>query len=235
MRLSIVSLAALLSFCSIHSLYAQSGDGTVRGGLDVFAGGVFADYTPINAVLTANGYNPVKRRSASFGVGGALCGPLTGKLPVRVGLQAILSQNDNIAGDNRTSISSLNMQFALEVGVVNKGPFVAGPLIGVGVLTSTIDASKDNKVGSFNGYVSGNAQAISLNHLTFPLIFGGRLWVRIKNSTTRQYKRQGFALSGGYLLPLDGQNWYWANNVALPNGPNQNTGSWFLQIGFGVR
>lgn len=235
MRLPLFILPAFVFLVSITTATAQNADATVHAGLDAFAGGLFANYSPINAILTTNGYNAVNPNSAQFGVGGALCGPLTGKMPVRIGLQAFINQNDNIAGNNRTSISSLNMQFALEADVINKGAFLAGPMIGVGVLTSTIDASKDNQVGSFNGYVSGNARAISLNHLTFPIIFGGRMWVRIKNSTTKQYKRQGFALSGGYLLPLDGQNWYWANNVALPNGPNQNTGSWFLQVGFGVR
>ncbi|RYF73590.1 MAG: hypothetical protein EOO39_10145 [Cytophagaceae bacterium] len=235
MRLSLLILPFFLFFAFTTTTNGQNADATVKAGLDAFAGGLFSDYTPINAVLTANGYNPLKNNSARFGIGGAMCGPLTGKFPVRVGLQAMMNQNDNIAGNNRTSISSLNMQFALEVDVINKGAFLVGPLIGVGVLTSTIDASKDNQVGSFNGYVSGNARAISLNHLTFPLIFGARMWVRIKNSTTKLYKRQGFALSGGYMLPLDGQNWYWANNVALPNGPNQNTGSFFAQIGFGIR
>ncbi|WP_375448234.1 hypothetical protein [uncultured Fibrella sp.] len=235
MRVPLFVLPAFLCLVCLTTATAQNGDATVHAGLDAFAGGLFANYNPINAVLTANGYNALKPNSARFGVGGALCGPLTSKLPLRIGLQAMFNENENISGNNRTAINSLNMQFALELDVINKGAFLAGPLIGVGVLTSTIDASKDNQVGSFNGYVSGNARAISLNHLTFPLTFGGRMWVRIKNSSTKQYKRQGFALSGGYLLPLDGQNWYWANNVALPNGPNQNTGSWFLQVGFGVR
>jgi hypothetical protein len=194
-----------------------------------------ADYTPTNKVLTDNGYNGIKSNSQQYGIGMAVCGPLTGKLPVRIGIQALINTSENMSGNNRTSISGLNTELTIELDIISKGPIVAGPLLGLGVLTSNITASKDNQIGSFNGYVSGNARAIALNHLTFPVVFGGRVWLRLRNSATGQLKRHGFALSGGYLLPLDGQNWYWANNVSLPRGPNQNTGSWFIQIGFGVR
>ncbi len=214
---------------------AQKADATVLLGADAFAGAAFSNYAPVNAVLERNGYTGVRPVGARYGIGLAVCGPLTGKRPVRLGIQAMLQRNEVIVGDTRTAFSSLNTQLALELDLINQGRFVAGPMVGIGALTSTIDASKENKVGSFNGYVSGSAKAVSLNHLTFPVTLGGRLWFRLKNTTTGQLRRQGFALSAGYLLPLDGQNWYWANNVSLPNGPDQDTGSWYIQLGFGVR
>ncbi len=235
MRLHLPIVQCLLCFACTTSLSGQNLDTNVRVGFDVFAGVVIANYAPTNKLLTDNGYTGINPISRQYGAGIAVCGPLTGKLPVRIGIQALLNSNEIIVGNNRTSINGMNIQLALELDLINKGSIVAGPLIGIGALTSNIDASKDNQVGSFNGYVSGNARAIALNHLTFPVAFGGRVWFRLRNSATGQLKRQGFALSGGYLLPLDGQNWYWANNVSLPRGPNQNTGNWFVQIGFGVR
>ncbi|XWW46435.1 hypothetical protein JYG30_02945 [Fibrella sp. USSR17] len=235
MRLYLPFYCIILFVSHSHSLRGQNLDANVRVGFDVFAGVVKADYSPTNKLLTDNGYNSINPTSTRYGVGIAVCGPLTGKLPVRLGLQAMMHSNENISGNNRTAISAVNTQLALELDVINKGAIVAGPLVGLGVLTSTIDASKDNQVGSFNGYVSGNARGVSLNHLTFPVVFGGRVWFRLRNTATGQFKRQGFALSGGYLLPLDGQNWYWANNVSLPRGPNQNTGTWYIQVGFGIR
>ena len=231
--LAVIHCLLLIACC--YSSKGQNPDAAVRIGFDVIAGVLLSDYTPTNKLLTDNGYNGIKANSQRYGFGVAVCGPLTGKLPVRVGAQAIMNSNETISGNSRTAISGLNVQLGLELDVINKGPIVAGPFVGLGVLTSNIDASKDNQVGSFNGYVSGSARAISLNHLTFPVAFGGRVWYRLRNNTTGQLKRQGFALSGGYLLPLDGQNWYWANNVSLPRGPNQNTGSWYIQLGFGVR
>ena len=235
MRFHLPAVCCLLALCLVHSANGQSEDATVRAGFDAFVGMVTTNYGPTNQVLEANGYNAIKPTSFRYGVGVALCGPLTSRFPIRLGIQALMHANENLTGNNRTAITALNTQLALEFDVINKGPIVAGPLIGAGVVTSTINASKDNQVGSFNGYVAGNARAIALNHLTFPVTFGARVWLRLRNSKTQLYKRQGFALSGGYLLPLDGQNWYWANNVSLPRGPNQNTGSWFVQLGFGVR
>jgi hypothetical protein len=215
--------------------FSQTPDAALRFGLDAVAGIQVADYSPINSILTRNGYNPVRANSARFGIGVALCGPVNGKLPVRLGFQAAINTNDNLSGNSRTSLTGLNTQLNLELDVVNKGRVLAGPLIGIGVLTSTIEASKDNQVGGFNSYVAGNAKAVSLNHLTFPLNLGGRIWLRMRNNATNQLKRQGFFIAAGYLLALDGQNWYWANNVSLPNGPNLNTGGWYVQLGFGVR
>ncbi|MBO0935379.1 hypothetical protein J2I47_02340 [Fibrella sp. HMF5335] len=215
--------------------FAQNSDANVRVGLDVVAGIQVSDYGPVNAILTRNGYNAVHDNSARFGIGVALCGPLTGKLPVRLGFQALMNTNENLSGNSRTALTGLNTQLNLELDVVNKGALIIGPLIGIGVLTSTIEASKDNQVGGFNSYVAGNAKGISLNHLTFPLNMGGRVWLRMRNSSTRQLKRQGFFLAGGYMLGLDGQNWYWANNVSLPNGPSLNAGGWYAQLGFGIR
>ncbi len=235
MRFHLSVILCSLLIAGSYSSNAQHTDATVRVGFDVFAGLLLADYTPTNKVLTDNGYNPIKPNSQRYGIGLAVCGPLTGKLPARIGIQAIMNTNETISGNSRTSISGLNTQLGIELDVINKGSIVAGPLLGLGVLASNINASKDNQIGSFNGYVSGNARSVALNHLTFPVVFGGRVWLRLRNRTTGELKRQGFAFSGGYLLPLDGQNWYWANNVSLPRGPNQNNGSWFIQVGFGVR
>ncbi len=214
--------------------FGQNMDANVRLGLDAVAGIQVSDYGPVNAILTRNGYNGVKANSARFGVGVAVCGPVNGKFPVRLGFQAAINTNESLSGNNRTSLSGLNTQLNLELDVINKGRVMVGPLIGIGVLTSTIEASKDNQVGGFNSYVSGNAKGISLNHLTFPLNMGGRVWLRMRDSN-KQLKRQGFFLAAGYMLGLDGQNWYWANNVSLPNGPNLNAGGWYAQLGFGVR
>ena len=213
----------------------QNLDGSVRTGFDVFAGIQLSDYSPTNALLAQNGYNQIKPNSQRYGIGFAICGPLTGKLPVRLGVQAMLNANETLSGNSRTAISGLNTHLTLELDVVNKGAFLIGPTIGLGVWTSTINASKDNQVGSFNGYLSGNARAVTINHLTFPVMFGARAWFRLRNSSTGELKRQGFALAAGYMLPLDGQNWYWDNNVSLPRGPNQNTGSWYIQVGYGIR
>ena len=219
----------------VVAAFGQNTDANVRIGLEAVVGIQVSDYSPINAILTRNGYNAVPGNSARFGIGVAVCGPLTGKFPVRLGFQALMNTNENLSGNSRTALSGLNTQLNLELDVVNKGTFVAGPLIGIGVLTSTIEASKDNQVGGFNSYVAGNAKGITLHHLTFPLNMGGRVWLRMRNSTTKQLKRQGFFLAAGYILGLDGQNWYWANNVSLPNGPNLNAGGWYAQLGFGVR
>lgn len=235
MRLYLSVIHGLLLVACGYSSNGQNLDAAVRVGLDAFVGTLLADYTPTNNLLTDNGYAGIKPNSLRYGVGIAVCGPVTGKHPIRAGVQAMINSNENIIGNSRTAISGLNVQLSFEYDLINKGPILAGPMIGLGALTSTIDASKDNQVGSFNGYVSGSAQAVALNHLTFPVAFGGRIWLRLRNSATGQLKRQGFALSGGYLLPLDGQNWYWANNVSLPRGPNQNTGSWYIQLGFGIR
>ena len=234
MRITICYYLLLLAGLPFGAV-AQNDDATVVFGADAFVGATLANYTPVNVVLVQNGYTGVRPNSPRYGVGVAICGPVTGKRPVRIGIQAMLQRNEIIVGNTRTASSGLSTQLSLELDVIHKGRILAGPVVGIGALTSTIDASKDNRVGSFNGYVSGNARAVSLNHLTFPLTLGGRVWLRLKNNTTRQLKRQGFALSAGYLLPLDGQNWYWANNVSLPNGPEQNTGSWYVQVGFGVR
>lgn len=230
----VICLAGCMQVMAIAS-FGQNMDANVRLGLDAVVGIQVSDYSPINTILTRNGYNAVKDNSARFGIGVAVCGPVNGKLPVRLGFQATMNTNESLSGNSRTSLSGLNTQLNLELDVINKGRVLAGPLIGIGVLTTTINASKDNQVGGFNSYVSGNAKAVSLNHLTFPLNMGGRVWLRMRNSTTKQLKRQGFYIAAGYLLALDGQNWYWANNVSLPNGPNLNAGGWYAQLGFGVR
>ncbi|MBO0930192.1 hypothetical protein [Fibrella aquatilis] len=230
----LMGLAGCMQAMSLAAL-GQSIDANVRIGLDAVAGLQVSDYGPVNEILVRNGYNGVRSNSARFGIGVALCGPLTGKLPVRLGFQAMMNTNENLSGNSRTSLTGLNTQLNLELDVVNKGAFIAGPLIGIGVLTSTIEASKDNQVGGFNSYVAGNAKGITLHHLTFPLNMGGRVWLRMRNNAAQQLKRQGFFLAGGYMLGLDGQNWHWANNVSLPNGPSLNAGGWYVQLGFGAR
>ena len=214
---------------------AQNLDANVRIGLDAVAGIQVSDYSPVNAILVRNGYNDVHSNSARFGIGVAVCGPLTSKIPLRLGFQAVMNTNENLSGNSRTSLTGLNTQLNLELAVINKGAFLFGPVLGIGVLTSTINASKDNQVGGFNSYVAGNAKGIALKHLTFPLNMGGRVWLRLPSSATKQLKRQGFFLAAGYMLALDGQNWSWDNNVSLPNGPNLNAGGWYAQLGFGVR